>query len=73
MRNGARRTAKSIRINEDVYYLARVAAVTCRKSLGEWLEDAILEKMDREPSAAGEQRELKGSNIRQPAGLSRRS
>ena len=43
-----RRTAKSIRINEEVYYRARVAAVISRKSLGQWLEEAVEEKLSRE-------------------------
>jgi len=43
-----RRAAKSIRINEGVYYRARVAAVISRKSLGQWLEEAVEEKLDIE-------------------------
>jgi len=43
-----RRAAKSIRINEEVYYRARVAAVISRKSLGQWLEEAVEEKLDIE-------------------------
>jgi len=36
------------------YYEARVAAVTSRKSLGQWLEEAIREKLGREPEPARE-------------------
>ena len=43
-----RRAAKSIRINDEVYYRARVAAVISRKSLGRWLEAAAEEKLDRD-------------------------
>ena len=39
---------KSIRINPDAYHEARVAAVTSKKTLGEWLEDAIREKLARD-------------------------
>lgn len=52
MHNGPRRAAKTIRLNEDAYYEARVAAVMSRKSLGQWLEEAIQEKLDREPELA---------------------
>ena len=48
MSNMYRRAAKSIRINEEVFYRARVAAVISRKSLGQWLEEAVEEKLDRE-------------------------
>ena len=44
------RTAKTIRMNEEKYHLARVAAVTSKKSLGQWLEEAIDEKLEREPT-----------------------
>ena len=48
MPQDAERKAKTIRMNEEVYHHARVAAVTSRKSLGQWLEEAIAEKLDRE-------------------------
>jgi len=41
----------SIRIDPDVYQLARVGAVTRRMTIGEWLEEAILEKVEREKEA----------------------
>ena len=50
-----RRAAKTIRIKESAYYEARVAAVTARKSLGQWLEEAIREKLEREPEQANEE------------------
>ena len=37
----------SIRIDPEVLQQARIAAVTEKKSLGQWLEDAILEKIIR--------------------------
>ncbi len=43
-----KRAAKSIRINEEVYYRARVAAVIAKKSLGQWLEEAVEKKLDIE-------------------------
>lgn len=52
--NSAGRAAKTIRMNEDVYHEARVAAVTSRKSLAEWLEEAIREKLDRGPQPTKE-------------------
>ena len=48
MQGTSERTAKSIRMNEDLYHQARVAAVVARKSLGQWLEEAIYEKLSRE-------------------------
>ena len=46
MQHDSKRTPKTIRINDNVYYKARVAAVMSRKSLGQWLEGIILEKVD---------------------------
>jgi predicted HicB family RNase H-like nuclease len=48
MHNGSEKTAKTIRMSEEAYHLARVAAVTAKKSLGQWLEEAIMEKLNRE-------------------------
>ena len=52
MHNLSELTVKTIRLEEDVCHRARVAAVTSRKSLREWLEEAILEKPKRDPRAA---------------------
>jgi predicted HicB family RNase H-like nuclease len=38
----------SIRINPEVLHQARVAAVTQRQTLGEWLGEAIAEKIKNE-------------------------
>jgi len=38
----------SIRIDLDILHQARVAAVIQRKTLGRWLEEAIVEKVERE-------------------------
>ncbi len=58
MSNGPQRTAKTIRIYEDAHHKARVAAVTAKKSLGQWFEEAISEKLAREgtvpPTASSE-------------------
>ena len=48
MQNEAQRIAKTIRIGEDAYHQARVASVTAKKSLGQWLEEAIQEKLGQE-------------------------
>jgi len=37
----------SIRINPDVLHQARIAAVTQGKTLGRWLEEAILDKLKK--------------------------
>jgi len=39
---------KSIRADPQVLHQAKVAAVTRNKTLGEWLGEAILEKIERE-------------------------
>ena len=46
----------SIRLNPDVYQLARIAAVTERKAVGKWLEEAILEKLGWEGQPEEHQR-----------------
>jgi hypothetical protein len=38
----------SIRVNPEALHQARIAAVTRKKMLGQWLEEAILEKIERE-------------------------
>ena len=54
-RTGRPRTGRapniSLRINLDVYYVARIEAVTARKTLGQWIEEAIREKIEREKEA----------------------
>jgi predicted HicB family RNase H-like nuclease len=42
------RPTTGIRIKPDILYQARVAAVTQKKTLGQWLEEAIVEKIQRE-------------------------
>ena len=38
----------SIRIDKDTLHQAKIAAVTAKTTLGEWLEQAIKEKLERE-------------------------
>ena len=52
MADESRRTAKTIRIYENAYHQARVGAVTSKKSLGQWLEEAISEKLAKEATSA---------------------
>jgi len=42
------KTPRNIRIRPTVLHQARVAAVTQKKTLGQWLEEAIAEKIERE-------------------------
>ena len=44
----AMKPTTSIRIDPEALHEARVAAVTARKTLGRWLEEAIREKIQRE-------------------------
>ncbi len=48
MKQSKRKPITSIRVNLDILHQARVAAVTQKKTLGQWLEEAIMEKVDRE-------------------------
>jgi predicted HicB family RNase H-like nuclease len=38
---------KSIRIDPEIFHLAKIQAVTEDKPLGDWLEEAIREKIER--------------------------
>ena len=53
-RTGRPRTGRtpniSLRLNPDAYQAARVEAVKAKKTVGQWLEEAIREKIEREDS-----------------------
>ena len=61
--NDLKRISRSIRVKDSVYHLAHVSAVSSRKSLGLWLEEAILEKVNSENGNIGVR------DVRQPARL----
>ena len=48
MENSQERVAVRIGVKPDILHKARVAAVKQRKTLGRWLEEAIVEKIERE-------------------------
>ena len=48
MKDKSSRKAKTIRMDEDVYHQARIAAVISSKSLGQWIEEAVGEKLSNE-------------------------
>ena len=52
--NEEAKTPRNIRIRPSVLHQARVAAVTQKKTLGQWLEEAIMEKIDREQKQSKE-------------------
>ena len=52
MRRKEERPVSAIRVKPDILYQARVSAVTQRKTLGQWLEEAIAEKIERESAQA---------------------
>jgi len=54
MKESKRKPPTTIRINPDVLHDARVAAVSSRKTLGQWLEEAIEEKIEREQKLSKE-------------------
>jgi predicted HicB family RNase H-like nuclease len=47
MKISRRKPNTSIRINPEAIHQARIAAVTQRKTLGQWLEEAIAEKIEK--------------------------
>jgi predicted HicB family RNase H-like nuclease len=38
----------SIRIDPEVFHLAKIGAVASKKSIGQWLEEAIQQKLEQE-------------------------
>ena len=54
-RTGRPRTGRtpniSIRLNPLAYQAARIEAVKARKTVGQWLEEAIQEKQERDKEA----------------------
>lgn len=48
MKESKRKPPTTIRIDPAVLHQARVAAVTKKITLGRWLEEAILEKIERD-------------------------
>ena len=48
-----RKPNSSIRVDLDTLHQARVAAVMQKKTLGEWLEEAIIEKVERDQKRSG--------------------
>jgi len=42
------RKPRNVKINPETLHRARVEALRSKKTLGEWLEEAIEEKIDRE-------------------------
>jgi len=55
--NNEAKTPSNIRIRPSVLYRARVAAVIQKKTLGQWLEEAIMEKIAREQKQSKEVQE----------------
>jgi predicted HicB family RNase H-like nuclease len=47
MKESKQKPNVSIRIDPEVLHQARVAAVSSKKTLGKWLEEAIKEKIER--------------------------
>ena len=48
MKKSKAKPTTSIRVDPSILHKARVAAVITKKTLGEWLEEAIVEKVERE-------------------------
>jgi len=47
MKQSKARPNTSVRVDREALHQARVAAVTAKKTLGQWLEEAIQEKIQR--------------------------
>ena len=54
MKQSRRKPNINIRMDPNVAHQARVAAITQKKFLGQWLEEAIVEKIDREQKLSKE-------------------
>ncbi len=52
--NKEAKSPRNIRIRPSVLHQARVAAVIQKKTLGQWLEEAIVEKISREQKQSKE-------------------
>lgn len=48
MKESKAKPTTSVRVDPEVLHQARIAAVTAKKTLGKWLEEAILQKIERE-------------------------
>ena len=59
----------SIRVDPDILHQARVAAVIQRKTMGRWLEEAILEKIEREQKSADTKLTVWGMHVKEVAGV----
>ncbi len=64
MKSGEPRPISAIRVKPDILHQARVAAVIQKKTLGQWLEEAIGEKVEREQKPK-RRREHENSVLRQ--------
>jgi len=49
--------AVGVRVDPEILHKARVRAVMQRKTLGRWLEEAIVEKLEREKKSSKEAQE----------------
>jgi len=47
MKTKEHRPITALRIKPDIFHKGRVAAITEKKTLGQWLEEAIVEKIER--------------------------
>jgi len=54
MKQSRRKPNVNIRIDPNAVHQARIAAVTQKKFLGQWLEEAIAEKIKREQKSSKE-------------------
>jgi predicted HicB family RNase H-like nuclease len=53
MEKGKAKPNVSIRIDKEILYQAKVAAVSNKMTLGDWLEEAVNEKIKRDDTIQG--------------------
>jgi len=57
------RKPRHVLIDPEALHKARVEALRSKKTMGEWLEEAIYEKIERESSRAGSARGKSGARL----------
>jgi predicted HicB family RNase H-like nuclease len=57
MKKKRAKPAVGVRVDPDILHRARVRAVIQKKTLGQWLEEAIIEKLQKEDKSSKEVQE----------------
>ena len=57
MKKKRSKPAVGVRVDPEILHNARVRAVMQKKTLGQWLEEAIIEKLEKEDKSSKEVKE----------------